>query len=304
MRKFFYLITAFLLLEFWVDAQTTQTPFSFGVKIFGKGQPMILIPGLKGDGPATYATTIKHYEDHYKCYVITLAGFAGQPASKRDSGLLKGQRDELIRYVKEQHLNKPVLVGFSFGAVLALWMESTAPDLFGKVIDIDGVPFDAALEEPDINIDSLQQATKKSYQKVLLISNERIVHFDSVRHTEKDKKEAFEELKNLITDTTKIPQVIEWDIVSDIKATALMSLEMDTLDLRNAVANIKSPILVLGSWEGYDIIKSKEEAEKDYSFEFKKAKQCKIIFSEHGKHFLMWDDYDWYINAIDDFLAK
>ncbi len=150
-------------------AHPSTNHYSFGVKIIGQGKPMILIPGLKGDGFATYATTVQHYKDHYKCYIITLAGFAGQLASSRDSDLLKGQRDELIAYVKEQHLNKPILVGFSFGGVLALWMETTAPDLFGKLVDIDGVPFEEAIEKPNLNIDSLRDTIQKDYHYIMVL---------------------------------------------------------------------------------------------------------------------------------------
>jgi N-formylmaleamate deformylase len=264
---------------------------------------MILIPGLKGNGPATYATTVDHYKDRYKCYVITLAGFAGQPASRADSELLKGQRDELIEYIQQQHIHKPVLVGFSFGGVLALWMAATEPELFGKIIDIDGVPFDPLLEDTTLNIDSFKLKTINRYHKTMAVSQKRLAYLDSVRHTKEDWKEGFEFLKSMINDSAKIVQVLDWDTVSDIKATYLMELEEDTLDLRNAVATIQSPILLLGSWQGYDNLKTKEAVEHVYAEQFAKAKNCKIVFSEHGKHFLMWNDYDWYRKEIDDFLS-
>jgi len=216
--KILFLLPA-LLISFWLPAQKTGAFYSFGVKVFGKGKPMILIPGLKGDGAETYATTIKHYESHYKCYVITLAGFAGQPASDRDSDLLMGQRDELIEYVKQQHLNKPVLVGFSFGGVLALWMACTAPDLFGKLIDIDGVTFEAAIENPHINKDSLLGSDKANLAYWKTRTPAQVAHGDSVYHSAKSMKEAYEYLKRLVTDTSKIPLILEWDVASNYKAT-------------------------------------------------------------------------------------
>ncbi len=285
-------------------AQTSSTPFSFGVKIYGQGKPMILIPGLNGDGPATYATTVAHFKDHYKCYVITLAGFAGQPASQRDSELLKGQRDELICYVKEQHLNKPVLVGFSFGGVLALWMETTAPDLFGKLVGIDGVPFEDAIEKPNLNIDSLRDTIRQDYDYIRTFTPQQMAHRDSVRHSPKNEKAAFEFLKSMISDTTQIQQVMDWDRATNLKASWLMQYEMETLDMRDDVAKIQSPILVLGSWIGWDSLKTKELVEAAYKKQFAKAKNCKIVFSEQGKHFLMWNDYNWYIHEIDNFLKR
>lgn len=302
MKKLICLLSFIALLH---NAQAQTAPgFSFGLKVYGHGKPMILIPGLKGDGLGTYATTIAHFKDHYKCYVITLAGFAGQPASKRDSNLLKGQRDELIQFIKQEHLQKPVLVGFSFGGVLALWMASTAPELFGKIVDINGVPFEATLENPTLNVDSFKRESEKIYHKIMTVSPQRIAYKDSVRHTKQDWQTGFEFLKSMVDDSEKIVEVLDWDTVSDLKATGLMLYEMDTLDLRNAVANIRSPILLLGSWVGYDSLKTKEAVQQRYAEQFTKAKNCKIVFSEQGKHFLMWNDYGWYIKEIDDFLSQ
>jgi len=97
---------------------------------------------------------------------------------------------------------------------------------------------------------------------------------------------------------------MKWDEVSDFRSGVLMNLEADTLDLREDVSKIKSPILLLGSWRGYDVIKTKADAEKRYGATFAKAKKITIRFSENGKHFLMWEDFDWMINEMDRFLAK
>ncbi len=106
----------------------------------------------------------------------------------------------------------------------------------------------------------------------------------------------------MISDTAQIPQVMAWDRASNLKATWLMLCEMEELDLRDDVAKIQSPILVLGSWVGWDSLKTKKLVEAAYTRQFAKAKDCRIVFSEQGKHFLMWNDYDWYINEIDQFL--
>jgi len=54
-------------------------PAPFSVKITGTGRPMILIPGLLSSGDV-WSTTVDRYKDRYECHVLTLAGFAGQPA--------------------------------------------------------------------------------------------------------------------------------------------------------------------------------------------------------------------------------
>ena len=290
-------------------APTASLPgvYSFAVKVVGQGPPMLLIPGLKGDGPGTWETTVEHFKDRYTCHIITLAGFAGQPPALTPPGknsLLGNQRDELLRYIQEQHLNKPVLVGFSFGGVLALWMACTQPDLFGPIIDIDGVPFDAALETPGINKDTLQKQTLSLLSRVMNFPPARIAHIDSVRHTVADQTAEFDYMKQLVTNVRHIPDIIRWDISSDIKSSMAMELELRPLDLRGAIARIKSPLLVLGSWKGYQTIRTPEQVQRAYAQQFARAPKTIIHFSAEGRHYLMWDDYTWMCGQMDDFLSE
>jgi len=44
--------------------------YSFGVRIVGRGAPMILIPGLKASVD-TYNDVVAYHKNRYKCYVIT-----------------------------------------------------------------------------------------------------------------------------------------------------------------------------------------------------------------------------------------
>jgi len=285
-----------------VYAQTgkSDAAYSFGVKIFGHGKPMLLIPGYNGAGE-TYNDVVAHYKSKYKCYVITLAGFAGQPPSGAKSELLKKQRDDIIKYVINNHLKKPVLIGFSFGGVLALWIAVTAPASFGPIIDIDGVPFESALENPNINLDSLHKDAYTAYKKTSTAPPALIAKKDSIRKAT-EYPDGFNYLKKLASDSVHIMKILKWDAATDFMSSALMGIEMETLDLREKISIIRSPILVLGSWQGYDILKTKAEAEQAYKLQFAKAKNVTIAFSEHGKHFLMYEDFNWMIKQIDQFL--
>jgi pimeloyl-ACP methyl ester carboxylesterase len=267
---------------------------------------MILIPGYKG-GADTYNEVVAHYKDHYKCYVITLAGFAGQPPSGVHDHLLLKQRDDIIRYITDQKLRKPVLVGFSFGATLATWITCTRPDLIGPFIVLDGTPFDAAVDVPDghpLNKDSLVKADSARYAKALSQTPAYWKRRDSIFHSPSMAKLGFIEVQKFVSDTNRIAETYVWDKASDFRSGTLMSLEADTLDMRDDVAKITSPILMLGSWKGWDIIKTKADAEKRYGAQYTKAKNVTMIFSENGKHFLMWEDFDWMIGQMDKFLAK
>ena len=277
--------------------------YSFGVRIIGHGKPVILIPGNKGSAD-TYNEVVAHYNGHYTCYVITLAGFAGQPPSGAHDHLLLQQRDDIIRYISDKHLNKPVLVGFSFGGALAMWIACTRPDLIGPFIDLDGTPFDAAVDAGHLNKDSLVKAEGIRYTYALNQGPEFWKKRDSAFHSPASFQQGFLYVQKLVSDTNRINETWVWDKASDFRSSALMNMEVDTLDMREMVARIRSPILMLGSWQGYDLIKSKAEAEKEYGAQYAKAKNVTMVFSEHGKHFLMYEDFDWMIGEMDKFLRK
>jgi len=299
MKKLVFILFAFSALF----SARAQNQYSFGVRIVGKGKPMILIPGNKGSAD-TYNEVVGHYKDRYTCYVITLAGFAGQPPSDAHDHLLMRQRDDIIRFISDTHLNKPVLVGFSFGGALAMWIAVTRPDLIGPLIELDATPFDAAVDADHLNKDSLIKATSARYNKALAQSPAFWKKRDSAYHSPANYKNGLAQIQTLLTDSNRIAETWEWDKASDFRASLLMNLEADTLDMRESVARIKSPILMLGSWKGYDLIKSKVEAEKRYSLQYAKANNVTLIFSENGKHFLMYEDFDWMVGEMDKFLKK
>jgi N-formylmaleamate deformylase len=277
--------------------------YSFGLKITGHGKPMILIPGFKGAGE-TFDDVVAHYKDHYTCYVITLAGFAGQPPSGAKEGLLKRQADDISRYIIDKNLKRPVLVGFSFGGTLALWIATMHPKLFGPIVDIDGVPYESAIENPFINKDSLRKAKEATIQRFNSRSAADLAKRDSAYHSPASRKQGFKELYSLESDSSRREEILRWDDASDTRSGVLMELEMDTIDLRKSVGGIRSPILVLGSWKGWDILKTRDLAEKAYTAQFANARNAKVAFSAEGKHFLMYEDLQWMLGEMDTFLSQ
>jgi N-formylmaleamate deformylase len=283
-------------------AQHLPPAHSFGVTIAGHGPPMILIPGLNSPG-ALMDTIVDHFKDRYKCYVITLAGFAGQPPSPAGDNLLTGQKNEIIQYIRSQHLDKPVLTGFSFGGTLALWIAISAPHLLGPVIDIDGLPFENAFFDPNVDKDSLI-STKDAIRY-------RLMHWDSTmwqklydnRNSPEGLSEGRDYLQKLVSDSARIDLLLAWDQATNLRSSLLMQLDMDTLDLRDRLPAIATPMLVLGSWKGWDDSTPRDSIELLYRQQFKRAKKCTILFSGQGKHFLMWEDPQWLLDKMSAFLA-
>ena len=133
-------------------ALSAQTPFQ--VKVSGQGQPMILIPGLASGG-GTWDTTVARYQDRYQCHVLTLAGFAGVP--RIPAPMLDTVRDGIADYIRENKLEKPVIVGHSLGGFLALAVAAKYPDLPGKLVIVDSYPFLAGVMNPGASVAEAKQ---------------------------------------------------------------------------------------------------------------------------------------------------
>ena len=128
-------------------ATAPTAPYSFHVTVTGHGQPMLLIPGLMSDG-SVWDGLVARYRDRYELHVLTLPGFAGVPPLAADAPFLVTVRDEIIHYVREHRLVRPVLVGHSLGGFLAFSIAATDPTAVGPIVSVDGVPFLSALTDP------------------------------------------------------------------------------------------------------------------------------------------------------------
>lgn len=92
--------------------------YSFAVQAEGHGPALIFIPGLYCSGDV-WKETVAHYKDHYTCYSLTLPGFAGQAPIHSDT-ILAAVAKDIVRFISDKRLNKPVLVGHSLGGFLAI----------------------------------------------------------------------------------------------------------------------------------------------------------------------------------------
>ena len=265
-----------------------QQPSAFQVKVIGKGQPIILIPGYSCSGDV-WNETVDHLKSKYELHVLTLAGFAGAKPIE-DEEILKTVHNQIIRYVKDKNLKKPMLIGHSLGAFMTLWVQSTEPELFGKGICVDGLPFLSAIGKPETTAASLK--SNPQYNKEMVINNFKALPNEG--YVENMTKSMLYQ----VNDTLHARQIAEWSFKSDRRTLGSTIVEMSTTDLRKDIANIKSPILVLASKFG-----TKEASEKIYNEQYVLLKN-KTIKVADSKHFIMYDQPQWFYNEIDTFLQS
>ncbi|MCI1188763.1 alpha/beta hydrolase [Hymenobacter sp. DH14] len=263
---------------------------AFTVRVVGKGQPMLLIPGLNCPG-AVWDETVAHYQKQYQCHVISLAGFGGTAPVAVADPLLPAVRDQLLAYIKTQKLHKPVVVGHSLGGFMALAMSAVQPEAVGPLVIVDSLPFLSAIQSPAATVETVKpQATALRQQ---------------VRQSHMAPAAQRQMVAGMVADTARQTQIARWGTASDLATTAQAMYDMYTIDLRQDISHLQQPVLVLGSWAAYAQYGStKESTRAIFAQQYAKLPQVRIEMSEAGRHFLMYDDTAWFMTQADAFLKQ
>lgn len=269
-------------------ALMAQQPFQ--VKVTGHGRPMILIPGLSSSGE-TWDTTVAHYQDRFECHVLTVAGFAGVP--RVAAPMLEKVRDGLADYIKKQKLDHPVIVGHSLGGFLALDVAAHYPDLPGRLVIVDSYPFLAGLADPKATPESARENAAQMRQYIggqSLDAYQRYVKSGVATRSMVEKDSDFD-------------RITAWGLTSDRTAVGDAMAEMFATDLRDAVAKIKSPTLVMGTWIAYAQYTDRARTEANLRTQYAKLAGVEIQVTDKAHHFIMWDDPEWMFGHMDRFLS-
>ena len=101
-----------------------------------------------------------------------------------------------------------------------------------------------------------------------------------------------------VNDSLRAKQIAEWSYKSDRTTLGSTIVEMSTTDLRQEISKIKAPVLVMAS-----IFGTKEVSEKEYNLQYAELKN-KTIKVADAKHFIMYDQPEWFYNQIDAFFNQ
>ncbi|MFN3790372.1 alpha/beta fold hydrolase [Massilia sp.] len=200
------------------------------VERHGSGpQPLVLVPGLASGG-WVWGQMVRDFAPSHTVYVLTLPGFDGRPAVDGDPfDAAKGALAELIASRK---LVKPVLIGHSLGATLALALAQDLPQGIGGVVAIDGLPvFPRTEDMPPEQRAAMAEGIRK--QMAALTGQA----FASQQH---------QYMRSIgMVDLGKADDAARLSSRSDPAAVAAYMGALLSRDLRPALARIQAPVLML-----------------------------------------------------------
>jgi pimeloyl-ACP methyl ester carboxylesterase len=91
----------------------------------------------------------------------------------------------------------------------------------------------------------------------------------------------------------KQKQIIDWMIQADRKTYVYGYIDLLKLDLREEIANIQIPVVVLAA-----TFPSKQAAEETWNKQLAKLPNKTIFYAENAAHFIMFDQPEWLIAKI------
>ncbi len=209
------------------------------VRVDGPEAPVgdvILIPGLSSS-PEVWETLTEQLKGRYRVHRIHVQGFAGAPAEDNAAGPVSAPvAEDLARYIAEQGLTKPAVIGHSMGGTIGMMLAARHPDSVGKLMVVDMVPFMGAMfGQPGTNptAESVRPMADMIYQGM------------SSSPQEQYQQQADGQIIAMINNEALRAGPLEDSRTSDRQVSASAFRELIVTDLRPELARITAPTTVL-----------------------------------------------------------
>lgn len=270
--------------------EQTATNNQFTVEVSGAGRPIILLPGLMSDS-RVWDELASYLSSSYELHKINVAGFAATPAVANPS--VTELKAQLLAYIHKSKLQKPILIGHSLGGFMGLWLASTAPQAIGPVISVDGLPFIGPIFTRS-NDTTVQSLKGQAQQIKLMYSNMSQQQLIEQSRYSLSIQASSEEAK------AKVMAMIE---TSDPATAGQAIHSLMSHDLRQDIAKITSPVLLLGASGGFDSDSQHTMVEALYKQQLSNLPHAQLVMNTKARHFIMFDDPQWLKQRVLNFLG-
>ena len=209
----------------------------FHVRVDGPASPIgdvILIPGLSSS-PHVWDLLTDELKGRYRVHRIHVQGFAGAPAEDNAEGPVSAPvAEDIARYIREQGLEKPAVIGHSMGGTIGMMLAARHPDSVGKLMVVDMIPFMGAMfGGADATPESVAPMGEMIYQGMANSPRAQWLAESSASIT------------GMINTESRRAGPLEDGATTDQKVAASAMRELVVTDLRPELANVTAPTTVL-----------------------------------------------------------
>jgi pimeloyl-ACP methyl ester carboxylesterase len=272
-----------------VAAQATFVSDRLSVEVIGSGPDVVLIPGF-ASSREVWRVEAERLRATHRVHLVQLAGFAGEPWSHGDGPFVQPMADELARYVREAGLVRPTVVGHSMGGMTAVLLAQQHPELVGRVMSVDSLPFFSALYGPQVTAEAARPFADQAAAGMLAADETSF------------RSQQGQSAVGLARDPATRAAMVEWSMASDRRALASAIREVMTTDLRPGLAAMTTPV-----WAVYaaDADGGAPAAMADglWAREYASLPGVRLIRVDGSRHFIMADQPARFAELMDQLLA-
>lgn len=270
-------------------AQAAFTSDRLSVQVIGTGPDVVLIPGF-GSSREVWRPLAERLSATHRVHLVQLAGFAGEPWSHGDGPFVQPAVDALAAYVQQAGLDHPAVIGHSMGGLSALMLAQQHPDLVGRVMSVDSLPFFSALYGP--------MATAESAAPFAEQAAAGILNADEAGFRAGQAQGA----PGLSRDPATQSAMVEWTVASDRHAMAAAIREVMTTDTRPGLAAMTTPVWAVYASDA-DGGAPAAMADAMWGREYASLSGVTLIRVDGSRHFIMADQPEVFGRIVDRFLA-
>jgi len=209
----------------------------FHVRVDGPEHPvgdLILIPGLSSS-PHAFDLLTEELKGRYRVHRIHVQGFAGASPKDNATGPVAAPvAEDLARYIAEQGLNRPAVIGHSMGGTIGMMLAARHPDSVGRLMVVDMIPFMGAMfGAPGATAESVAPMADQIYTAM------------SATPREQYQAQADAQIAAMINTESLRAGPLEDSRKSDQQVSSSAYRELIVTDLRPELGRITAPTTVL-----------------------------------------------------------
>lgn len=271
---------------------TEATAFAsdrLSVEVTGSGPDVVLIPGFASSREVWRAEAERLRATH-RVHLVQLAGFAGEPWAHGDGPFVEPMAGELARYVREAGLERPAVIGHSMGGMTGVLLAQQHPDLVGRVMSVDSLPFFSAMFGPQATVESARPFAGQAAAAILAA--------DEAGFRTQQAQTAI----GMVRDPATREAMVEWSMASDRHALAAAIRDVMTTDLRPGLPSMTTPVWAVYASDA-DGGAPAAMADALWGGEYASLPGVTLVRVDDSRHFIMADQPGRLAGIIDRFLA-
>ena len=247
----------------------------------GEGKPIIFLPGFTCPGDV-WSDIVQPLTDQYECHLVSYPGFNGLAAP--DTLWYQTVVDCLKEYINNELDEKPIVIGHSVGGLFAMQLAIDETEMCERLILVDALTCMASVMMPGVPMENITYDSP--YNQNLLAMDE--TQFAGMATQMANYMTKVEEKKGIIA---------EWMQQADRRTYVYGYTEILKMDIRQEVASIEVPTLVLAA-----VPFNLEQTQQIMGDQYANLSNKKIEYIENSGHFIMFDQPEWLSLQITSFL--